>query len=145
TGNVRLAGPVTVTDDKATVTCPNTNTVGNLDGFLDPGEKTNRTASCSITYTHLNNRTATNTATAHAATTDSTTASKTVTAAQNTTLSLVYSASPSTDSRDVHSIPTRRSSDLTGNVRLAGPVTVTDDKATVTCPNTNTVGNLDGF
>ena len=31
-----------------------------------------------------------------------------------------------------------------GNVRLAGPVTVTDDKATVTCPAVNTVGNLNG-
>ena len=33
-----LAGPVTVADDKATVTCPALSTVGNHDSFLDPGE-----------------------------------------------------------------------------------------------------------
>ena len=37
-GNVRLAGPVTVADNKATVSCPNVDTVGNKDSFLDPGE-----------------------------------------------------------------------------------------------------------
>src|SRR5262249_56207061 len=42
TGNVSLAGPATVSDDKAAVSCPNVNTVGNLDGFLDPGEAVDR-------------------------------------------------------------------------------------------------------
>ena len=55
TGNVRLAGPVTVADDKATVTCPAVNTVGNNDGFLDPGEAVTCTASYSITQADLNN------------------------------------------------------------------------------------------
>src|SRR5262245_17849292 len=41
-----LPGPVTVTDDHATVTCPSVNTVGNLDGNLDPGES----IFCSATY-----------------------------------------------------------------------------------------------
>ena len=44
TGNVRFAGPVTVADDKATVICPNVNTVGNNDGFLDPAESVTCTA-----------------------------------------------------------------------------------------------------
>ena len=47
TGNVRLAGPVTVTDDKTTVTCPALSTIGNQDGFLDPGES----VTCTATYT----------------------------------------------------------------------------------------------
>ena len=39
TGNVSLTGPVTINDDKATDrACPAVTTVGNLDGFLDPGE-----------------------------------------------------------------------------------------------------------
>src|SRR6185503_4909642 len=55
TGNVSLAGPVTVSDNKATVTCPNVNTVGNLDGFLDPGETLTCSATYSVTQTDLNN------------------------------------------------------------------------------------------
>src|SRR5215210_9552950 len=54
TGNVRLAGPVTVADDKATVSCPALSTVGNNDGFLDPGEQITCTASYSITQADLN-------------------------------------------------------------------------------------------
>ena len=71
TGNVRLAGPVTVADDKATVTCPAVNTVGNNDGFLDPGEAVTCTASYSITQADLNNRSVTNTAKATVGGTDS--------------------------------------------------------------------------
>jgi uncharacterized repeat protein (TIGR01451 family) len=78
-GNVRLAGPVTVTDDKATVTCPNVNTVGNLDGFLDPGESFTCTASYSIVQADLNNGTVTNTATASADGTQSNQDQETVT------------------------------------------------------------------
>jgi uncharacterized repeat protein (TIGR01451 family) len=46
-GYAPLLGPVTVTDDKATVTCPAVNTVGDLDDWLDPGES----VTCSATYT----------------------------------------------------------------------------------------------
>ena len=82
-GNVRLAGPVTVTDDKATVTCPNVNTVGNLDGYLDPGESITCAASYSITQADLNNGSVTNTAKASAGGTDSNPDSETVTASQS--------------------------------------------------------------
>ena len=66
TGNVRLAGPVTVADDKATVSCPALSTVGNHDGFLDPGEAVTCTASYAITQADLNNGSVTNTAKASA-------------------------------------------------------------------------------
>ena len=39
TGNVRLHGPVTVADDKTSVTCPRVRSVGNRDSYLDPGEQ----------------------------------------------------------------------------------------------------------
>jgi len=39
-------GPVLITDNKTTVTCPNVNTVGNFDGNLDPGES----LTCSAVY-----------------------------------------------------------------------------------------------
>jgi uncharacterized repeat protein (TIGR01451 family) len=47
TGATSLAGPIVINDDKATVTCPAVTTVGNLDGFLDPGES----IECSATFT----------------------------------------------------------------------------------------------
>ena len=144
-GNVRLAGPVTVTDDKATVTCPNVNTVGNLDGYLDPGESITCAASYSITQADLNNGSVTNTAKASAGGTDSNPDSETVTAVQSRSLTLVKTATPVTYDAVGDVISYSYLVTNNGNVRLAGPVTVTDDKATVTCPNVNTVGNLDGY
>ena len=145
TGNVSLAGPVTVTDDKATVTCPAVSTVGNLNGSLDPGESITCTASYSITQADLNSGSVTNVATAHAGGTNSNQDTETVTAVQTKTLSLVKSATPSTYSTVGQSISYSYLVTNTGNVRLAGPVTVADDKATVTCPAVSTVGNNDSF
>jgi hypothetical protein len=71
-------GPVTVTDDKATVTCPAVNTVGDLDDFLDPGES----LTCSAVYIATAGDVAagfvTNTATAHVQGVDSNSDMKTV-------------------------------------------------------------------
>ncbi len=144
-GNVRLAGPVTVADDKATVSCPALSTVGNNDGFLDPGESITCTASYAITQADLNNGSVTNTAKASAGGTDSNEDSETVTAVQSPSLVLDKTASPiSADAvGDVISYTYLVSNN--GNVRLAGPVTVADDKATVSCPALSTVGNNDGF
>ena len=47
TGTSRLAGPVTVTDNPRQVQCPDINTVGNRDIFLDQNE----TITCSAAYT----------------------------------------------------------------------------------------------
>jgi hypothetical protein len=94
-GNVSLAGPVTVTDDKATdEACPNVNTVGNLDGFLDPGESITCTASYTITQADLNAGSVTNTAQAHAGGTDSNTDTETVLLFQSPSLTLVKTATP---------------------------------------------------
>ena len=142
TGNVRLAGPVTVADDKATVTCPAVSTVGNDDSFLDPGEAVTCTASYTITQADLNSGSVTNVAKASAAGIDSNEDTETVTAVRNPALSLVKTASPSTYSTVGQSISYSYLVTNTGNVSLAGPVTVTDDKATVTCPAVSTVGNL---
>ena len=144
-GNVRLAGPVTVADDKATVSCPALSTIGNNDGFLDPGESITCSASYAITQADLNNGSVTNTAKASAGGTDSNEDSETVTAVQSPSLLLDKTASPiSADAvGDVISYTYLVSNN--GNVRLAGPVTVADDKATVSCPALSTIGNNDGF
>ncbi|HSY48764.1 MAG TPA: DUF11 domain-containing protein [Thermoanaerobaculia bacterium] len=78
TGFAPLAGPVTVADNKATVTCPAVNTVGDLDDFFDPGESMTCTATYTITGADVSNAAVTNTASASAGGVTSPTDSKTV-------------------------------------------------------------------
>ncbi len=126
TGNVTLAGPVTVADDKATVTCPA--------GGLAPGGSMTCTASYTITQADLDSGSVTNTAKASANGTDSNPDDETVTADQKPALSLVKTASPTSYDSVGDVISYSYLVTNTGNVTLAGPVTVADDKATVTCP-----------
>jgi len=51
TGNVSLANPVSVDDDKTTVVCPEIATVGNLDDMLNPGES----VTCTPEYAVITN------------------------------------------------------------------------------------------
>ena len=127
-GNVSLAGPVTVTDDRATVSCPALSTVGNLDGFLDPGESVTCTASHSITQADLNSGSVTNLAQAHAGGTDSNTDTETVTAIQSPGLSLTKVASPLTYSLPGQVITYTYTITNSGNTTLAGPFSISDDK-----------------
>ena len=126
TGNVTLAGPVTVADDKATVTCPA--------GGLAPGGSMTCTASYTITQADLDSGSVKNTAKASANGTDSNPDDETVTAEQKPALSLVKTASPTSYDSVGDVISYSYLVTNTGNVTLAGPVTVADDKATVTCP-----------
>ncbi len=79
-GSAPLLGPVTVTDNKATVTCPAVSTVGDLDLYLDPGES----LTCTAIYTVVPADTAaaagfvTNTASASANSVTSNTDSRTI-------------------------------------------------------------------
>ncbi|MEZ4663482.1 MAG: hypothetical protein R2911_38560 [Caldilineaceae bacterium] len=95
TGNVPLAGPVTVADDKIgtpnTVTCADVSTVGNGDGNLDVAESLTCTAAYAISQADLDNGSVTNTATASADGTASNQATATVAAVQNPHLALVKS------------------------------------------------------
>jgi LPXTG-site transpeptidase (sortase) family protein len=128
TGNVALAGPVTVDDDQATVTCPSVTT-------LDPGDSVTCSASHTVTQSDLNAGSLTNTATAHADSVDSNTTSATATADQNPSLHLVKditSGDPYASTGSSVGYEYIVSND--GNITLDGPVTVDDDQATVTCP-----------
>jgi LPXTG-site transpeptidase (sortase) family protein len=146
-GDVSLPGPVTVTDNKATATCPAVTTVGNLDDNLDPGESLTCTASHTVIQADLNAGSVTNLASASAAGTTSNTDSETATAIQSPALTLVKSitsGSPYDSVGDVINYSFLVSN--SGNVRLAGPVTVADNQSTdEACPNVNTVGNFDAF
>src|SRR5262249_6505362 len=72
TGNVSVAGPVEVADDKAgEASCPALTTVGNEDDKLDPGEEIPCTATYQVTQADLDAGSVTNTATASAGGTES--------------------------------------------------------------------------
>ena len=77
-GNVRLVGPVTINDDQATdESCPDVNTQGNLDTYLDPGESLTCTASYTVDQDDLNAGSVTNIADASAGGTTSPTDTQT--------------------------------------------------------------------
>ena len=78
-GSAPLLGPVTVADDKATdETCPDVNTVGDLDDYLDPGESITCTATYTVTAADATIGSVTNMASATVGSVTSNTASLTV-------------------------------------------------------------------
>ena len=127
TGNVTLVGPFSVADDKTTVTCPQP-----ADGALSPGEEMTCQANYVITQADLDNGSVTNTAKAKGSFGGqdifSNEDSKTVNAIPKPALSLVKSASPTTYDTLNQSIAYSYVLKNIGNVTLAGPFTVTDDK-----------------
>ena len=64
TGNAPVIGPITVADDKVTVSCPAVDTVGNGDGNLDPGEQIVCTATHAVVADDITAGFITNVATA---------------------------------------------------------------------------------
>ena len=66
TGSARLAGPVIITDPQRQITCPDVNTVGNNDAYLDFNESITCTGTYSITQTDLTTGSVTNVAIANA-------------------------------------------------------------------------------
>jgi uncharacterized repeat protein (TIGR01451 family) len=125
--NETFEGPVTVTDDKIPVSCP--------PGDLAPGATIACTASYSITQADLDFGMVTNTAFASANDKTSDSDEETVVASQMPSLSLVKTATPTSYSNVADVINYNYLVKNTGNVTLAGPVTVTDDKIPVSCPS----------
>ena len=129
---VTVAGPVTVTDDKATVTCPA--------GGLTPLASMTCTAGYVITQADLDAGSVTNMAQAHANGSDSNAAEATVTAVQSPALSIVKTALPLTYSAVGAVIGYSFKVTNSGNTTLVGPFTVSDDRATdEICPLTATL------
>jgi hypothetical protein len=146
TGNINISGPVTVADNKATVTCPAVMTVGNNDTYLNISENITCTASYSITQPDLNEGSVTNKATASADGVNSNEDHETVTAIQNHELTLTKTATPLTYDAQYDVISYSYLVENTGNVKLSGPVAVDDNKSIdESCPLVNTIGNLDNY
>lgn len=134
TGRGALPGPVTVTDDKATVTCPA--------GGLTPNETMTCTASYTIQQGDLDSGSVTNIAQAHSNGNDSNTATNTINAIQSLALSLVKTAQETTYSVVGEVIHYSYAVTNAGNVTLHDPITVSDDKATDELCPTLPVGGL---
>jgi len=128
-GFAPLQGPVTVADNKATVTCPAVSTVGDLDNFLDPGESITCTATYTITATDVANAFVTNTATATVQGVNSNPDSVTVFLATSADISVVktlVTAGPFTSGQTIS---------YTLFIANAGPATATNINVTDTPTN----------
>jgi len=136
-GFAPLAGPVTVSDNRATVTCPAVNTVGDLDNFLDPGEAVTCTATYVVTPADVANAQVTNTAQATADGVNSNQATKMV--------PLSTSADVSIDKARTTAAPylTGQSVNYTITVANAGPSTATNIQVTDT-PTNLSITNVTG-
>jgi uncharacterized repeat protein (TIGR01451 family) len=128
TGNVALSGPVTVADNGTTVSCPS------LTRPLAPGESTTCTSSYTVTQADVDAGRVTNTATATVNGRTSEPSVVSLDPVQVRSLSLVKSATPESYGAAGDTIHYSYTVTNTGNVTLAGPVTVTDSLAEVSCP-----------
>ena len=132
TGNVTLNGPFTVADDKATVTCTQP-----ADALLSPNEEMSCAASYSVTQADLDASKVTNKATATNGSVTSSEATATVYAIAHPNLSLVKTATPATYNKVGAIISYSYKVKNIGNVALAAPFAINDDKATdESCPQT---------
>jgi uncharacterized repeat protein (TIGR01451 family) len=136
-GFAALQGPVTVADNKTTVTCPAVSTVGDNDNFLDPGESITCTATYIVTGTDVSNAFVTNIATATVQGVSSNSSSKTVPLSTSADVSLVKTlttAGPYTVGQAIT---------YTLFVANAGPATATNVQVTDT-PSNLTITNVTG-
>ncbi len=136
-GFAPLEGPVVVSDDKTTVTCPAVSTVGDLDNYLDPGESVTCTATYTIVPGDVANAFVTNTATASADGVDSNSDSVTVylaTAADVSIVKTLTAGGPFTVGQSIT---------YTLFVANAGPSTATNVQVTDT-PTNLTITNVSG-
>ena len=95
-GNSPLTGPVTIADDKMTITCPAVNTVGNKDDNLDKQESVTCSSGYVIAQADLNTGTVTTNAIAKVGGIDSNKATTVVQMTLNKVLTLTYAAAPTT-------------------------------------------------
>jgi uncharacterized repeat protein (TIGR01451 family) len=136
-GFAALAGPVTVADDRTTVTCPDVSTVGDLDNFLDPGESITCTATYLIVAGDISAAFVTNTATATVSGVASNSDSVTVFLATAADVSIVKTLTTSGPYTPAQSIT------YTLFVANAGPSTATNVQVTDT-PSNLTITNVSG-
>jgi len=132
-GAASYPGPVSVTDDKITTTCPGVNTVGNLDENLDVNEEIACTGTYTITQADLDSGSVTDTATATVSGSSSAPVTTAVTLTQNRVLTLSKAANPTTYTQVGQVITYTYVILNNGNVTLQGPFSIADDRAAANC------------
>jgi hypothetical protein len=143
-----VIGPITVSDDKVTVTCKDVDEVGNNDDNLDPGEQITCDASYVTVADDITAGFITNKATAYGDGVGTASNEDTVTVNYlppgTPVLTLYRTADPETFSEAGQVINYSYLVTSAGNAPVRGPtITVTDSRMTVTCPDIDTVGNVD--
>ncbi len=145
TGFYPLQGPVTVSDDRASdESCPAVDLQGDLDTYLDPGESITCTATYTVTAGDVTAGSVTNVATASAGGITSPSDDATVPYLSPAALTISKTATEATFTAAGDVLHYSFLVSNSGGVGLAGPVSVSDDKASdETCPPVTTVGDLD--
>jgi ELWxxDGT repeat protein len=141
-GSAALTGPLTITDNKMTVTCPELNTVGNLNGNLDPGESITCTGSYTVTQADFNACTVSDVATATIGGVSSTTVTTTLRCPAVNVLGLTITANPTSyAATGTTAITYTYTVTNTGTAALTGPfsVTITGNPVPITCGTAATV------
>lgn len=140
TGNVTVTDPVSVSDDRVSVTCQ-----GLPVGGLAPGASLTCIASDTVSQADLDAGFVTNTANAISGAISSVPDSVTVNGTQTPSLDLIKAAVTADYDADGDFIDYTYTVTNTGNITLAGPVSVTDNLiASVNCPATGTDGLAPG-
>ena len=98
-GTTPLTGPVTVTDNRATVLCPELKTVGNKDDRLDQTETITCAGGYNVAQTDVTAGNVTSTAQAHVGGIDSNSVNTVVSLAENKVLTISVAANPLTFSQ----------------------------------------------
>jgi uncharacterized repeat protein (TIGR01451 family) len=144
TGNVALAFPIVVSDDKVSVNCPadDGGAPNNGDAVLDPGETVNCSASYNVSQADIDSGSVTNLADATVEGVTSNTDTVTVNANQNPLMTVVKSSTSSAVS-EPGSVSYSYLVTNTGNVTLTNILLLDDnDEDDMSCPSTSLAPGL---
>jgi ELWxxDGT repeat protein len=134
-GNAALAGPLSITDSKMTPSCPNLNTIGNLNGNLDPGESITCTGSYTITQADLTACSVSDIATVSIGGVSSNTVTTTIRCPAVNVLGLTITPNPTSYSAAGTVITYNYTVTNNGTAALTGPfqVTISGNPVPITC------------
>ena len=138
-GNVTITDPVSITDDRISVSCPALPSTG-----LAPGASLSCTGTDIVTQADLDAGAVTNTASASDGTTTSPDVSETVTVDQTRSLAMTKTADPQRFDTVGETVSYDYVVTNTGNVSLTDALTISDDRITVSCPALPTGGLAPG-
>jgi hypothetical protein len=141
-GKGPLKGPVNIEDDGTQVSCQSLESVGNHNPVFDPEEFLTCTATYVITEDDLKNGSVTNIAWASV---EGVTSNRSAVTINASALKLGVSADHPTYERAGELLTFTYVITDQSRIPLSGPITVTDDKTQVTCPDPTTMGNQDKF